>query len=333
MKKTWLIMVVGLLFLFTLVGCNNSSSSGGQSSGKSSSNERQDINIGTGTTTGVYYPLGAAFAKVWQNALDGVKVSSQATDGSVQNINLMQQGKINVGFTTIDVLYDAYHGKGQFKSHPYKDFRILAALYPNVGQMLTTKGSGIKSIEDFKGKKFVPGAPGSSTRILAEQIFEAYGLTLKDVNAQYVGFTEATNLMRNHQVDGTIVMAGVPTSAVVEILSSADGQLVGIDEEHIKKLEKNPLYKKYVIPAGTYDGQDQDVTTISQINLLIVPKQLPDDEVYDLTKSLWENIEEIGNSITAAKGAKLEQAASNLAGLPLHPGAKKYYQEKGVLKE
>ena len=331
MKRKVSFLAVVFILILALVGCS-SSSTGGGSSKKANSGKNQDINIGTGTTTGVYYPLGAAFAKMWGEKMSGVKVSSQATDGSVQNINLMQQGKINVGFSTIDVLYDAYHGKGQFKSHPYKDFRVLAALYPNVGQMLTTKNSKVKSIDDFKGKKFVPGAPGSSTRVLAEQIFEAYGMTLKDVNAQYVGFTEATNLMRNHQVDGTIVMAGVPTSAVVEILSSADGQLVSIDDEHIKKLEENPLYKKYVIPAGTYDGQDQDVTTISQINLLFVPKDLSDDEVYNLTKALWENIGDIGNSITAAKGAKLEQAASSLAGLPLHPGAKKYYQEKGVLK-
>lgn len=336
MKRKLSILSIVFILILALAGCSNSSSTDkkGSSSPKASdSGKKLDINLSTATTTGVYYPLGAAFAKMWNDKLPDVSVSSAASDGSVQNINLMQQGKINMAFTTIGVLWSAYNGKDQFKGRPYKDVRILAAIYPNVGQVVARKNSGVKSIADFKGKKFVPGAPGSSTRVLSDRIFGAYGLSLKDTNAQYVGFTEATNLMRNNQVDGAIIMAGVPTSAVVEMLSSANGELVNLGDKEIASLSKKyPWLSKYTIKSGTYDGQKQDINTVAQTNVLIVPKDLPDDKVYELTKTLWENIGPIGDSIAAAKGSVLEKAATNLAGIPLHPGAEKYYKEKGVLK-
>ncbi|HET7578341.1 MAG TPA: TAXI family TRAP transporter solute-binding subunit [Bacillales bacterium] len=353
MKRYFGLLALIFVLVAALFGCGgggssstgtSSSSSGDSSSGQSSdsgggsgssSGKTLDITFSTATTTGVYYPLGAALSKMWNDKVQGVKVSSQASDGSVQNLHLMQQGKINMALTTVGVLYNAYNGKAKFKGNPFKDVRIIAALYPNVGQIVARKGSGIHSIADIKGKKFVPGAPGSSTRVLSNHILAAYGLTFKDTKAQFVGFTQAAQLMRNKQIDVTDVMAGLPTSAVVEMLSTANGEIVPIDEQHIKKMQsKYPWLFGYDIPAGTYDGQDKAVHTVAQANMLIVPKDMPEDIVYNLTKAMWDkaNITTIRNSVAAAKNMKLENATTGLAGVPLADGAKKFYKEKGVLK-
>lgn len=342
MKRVFFLVSLLLVLSLALFGCNrggstdsSSSSSSDTSKAKSSesSNGTLEIQFGSGTQTGVYYPLGATLAKVWNDNVKGVKVSSQATDASVQNLQLMKQGKLNMGLTMIGVAHEAYTGTDHFKGNQYKDVRVLAALYPNVGQIVARKGAGINSVADLKGKGFVPGAPGSSTKVLSQHIFAAYGLTLDDVKSQYVGFDEATELMRNKQVVGAQITAGIPASAVVESLSTAHGKLISIDDEHIQKITKKyPWNFKYTIPAGTYDGQDKDVTAVGEANAIVVSKSMPEDKVYQLTKAMWENIDAIRNSVSATKNMKLENAAKALSGVPLHPGAEKFYKEKGVLK-
>lgn len=342
MKRPFLLMVFALILVLSLVGCSSRGGSSETSSSsdndtKSNSNVSSDgkleVKLGTGTTTGVYYPLGATLAKIWNDKLPKVHVSSQSTDASVQNLNLMMQGKLNMGITTFGVLYEAYHGTGQFKDRPFKDVRVIAALYPNVGQIVTRDGVGVNSVADFAGKGFVPGAPGSSTKVLSERILAAYGLTFDDVKAQYVGFTEVSDLMRNKQVAGAQVMAGIPAAAIVEIMSTAKGKLLSIDDKQIKQLmDKYPWLYKYTIPAGTYDGQKKDVVSVAQGNMIVVPKDMPEDKVYELTKTMWDNIDAVRGSVSATKNMKLETATEGLSGVPLHKGAKKFYKEKGVLK-
>jgi uncharacterized protein len=331
MKRKGFLLVAVFLFLFALVGCNRGEMQSSVSQKQSSSDGKLVINFGTGTTTGVYYPLGATLAKIWNQQVPGVKVSSQATDASVQNLNLMMQGKLNMGITTFGVLHDAYTGKGAFKGRAYKDVRVLAALYPNIGHIVTRQGD-IHSVADLKNKGFVPGAPGSSTKVVAGQILSAYKMTFDDVKAQYVGFTEVTDLMRNKQIDGAFIEAGVPNSAVVEILTTANGKLLSIGDKEIQFITKHyPGFYKYTIPAGTYEGQAQDVHTIAEGNLIVVPKDLPQEKVYELTKTLWENVDTITKNISAAKEMKLETATKGLSNIPLHKGAEKYYKEKGIL--
>lgn len=335
-KRSYMVIISILVLSIVLFGCNRSNFAPSKSSENDADrhvNEKGtlEVNFGTGTTTGVYYPLGATLAKIWNDKVSDVKVSSQATDASVQNLNLMMEGQLNMGFTTVGVLYEAYNGTGKFKDRAYKDVRVIASLYPNVGQIVVRKGTNIESINDFKGKGFVPGAPGSSTKEISEQVLSAHDLSFNDVKAQYVGFTEVTELMRNKQIDGALIEAGIPASAVVEITTS-DGQLISIDDEHIEKITtKYPWLYKYTIPAKTYEGQDQEITTVSQKNMIVVPKDMPDEKVYELTKAIWENIDSITSSISAAKNMKLETATEGLAGIPLHAGAEKYYKEKGVL--
>ncbi|HHW36583.1 MAG TPA: TAXI family TRAP transporter solute-binding subunit [Bacillales bacterium] len=338
MKRLLLLLIAILLLSIALLGCNRSTNISSLKVSQDNADRHVsekgtlEVNFGTGTTTGVYYPLGATLAKIWNDNVPNIKVSSQATDASVQNLNLMMEGRLNMGFTTVGVLYEAYNGTGKFKDRPYKDVRVIASLYPNVGQVVVRKGSKIESINDFKGKGFVPGAPGSSTKELSEQVLSAYNLSFNDVKAQYVGFTEVTELMRNNQIDGAIIEAGIPASAVVEITIGA-GNLISIDDEHIEKITTQyPWLYKHTIPAKTYEGQVHDITTVSQKNMIVVPKDMPEEKVYELTKALWENIDSITSSISAVKNMKLETATEGLADIPLHPGAEKYYKEKGVLK-
>ena len=336
-KNVFFLIVIVLIFGLIMVGCNRTpttNSSAEKTKQKVTKDGKLNINLGTATTTGVFYPLGAALAKMWNDKLpDDVTVSSQATDGGVENLNLMKQGKLNMGFTTVDVLYHAYNGVEEFKGNAYKDVRVLSVLYPSICQIVVRKDMKINSIADLKGKKFVPGAPGSSTKILAEQVFGSYGMTLDDVNPQYVGFTEAANLMRNKQIAGTIMASGAPASAAIEMITTASGKLLGIGDDQIQILTKKyPWLYKYTIPAGTYEGQNDDVTTVAQNIMLVVPKDMPDGKVYKLTKALWENIKPIGDVVAAAKGADLKNATTGLSGIPLHPGAKKFYKEMGVIK-
>lgn len=335
MKRSFFLSLLVLVLCVLLAACSRggSTSSSSTDSGKTKYDGSGpiDIQIGSGTQTGNYYPLGAALAKMWNDSVDGVKVSSQATDASVQNLQLMKQGDLQIGFTMLDALSHAYNGTDEFKGNQYKDVRVLAALYPNVGQVVARKGTGVKTIADFKGKGFVPGATGSATNVLSKVILDAYGMSEDDVKAQYVGFSEVTDLMKNKRVAGAQLTSGLPTSAIVEILATANGELISMDDEHIKALtEKYPVYHKETIPKGTYDDQDKDIKTVGVTNALVVPKDLPEETVYQLTKTMWENIDQLRDSVSTAKNMKLENATDGLAGIPLHPGAKKYYEEKGI---
>lgn len=344
MKKIVYPVVFLLVLSLSLFGCSR----GGGSSTSSEDNESQsenndnntndhgtvDIQIGSGTQTGNYYPLGAALAKIWNDNLDDVKASSQATDASVENLQLIKEGKLDMGFAMFDAVKHAYDGKDEFKDNQFKDVRVLAGLYPNVGQVVARKGTGVDSISDFKGKGFVPGATGSATKVLSDAIFDAYGMSEDDVKPQYVGFSEATDLMKNKQVAGAQVTSGLPTGTIVEMLSTANGELIGLDDEEIQKMaEKNPVYFKHTIPKDTYDDQTEDVNTVAVNNGLIVSKDMDEDTAYELTKAMWENIDELKDSVETVKDMKLEDAAENIADIPLHPGAEKYYKEEGVLSD
>jgi TRAP transporter TAXI family solute receptor len=328
-----LLSTMGLILSLSLFGCSSGGSSATGSSSNGSSG-KLNVKFSTATTTGVYYPLGAALAKLWNDNVSGVKVASQASDGSVQNMNLMSQGKVNMALATTGVLYNAYNGKGKFEGRGFQDVRAVAALYPGVTHMVAREGIGVDSIEDFKGKSFVPGAPGSATRGMANKLFEAYGMTFKDVEAQFVGFTQASQLMRDGKIAGAAVNAGLPASAIVEMVSTGDGKLINLTDEAISQLsEKYPWFFKYTIPAGTYDEQEEDVVTFAVGNVLIVSKDMPKEKVYELTKTMWENLKTVQNTIAATEYMKLEMATTGLAGVPLHPGAKKYYKEQGVFKK
>lgn len=292
------------------------------------------INIPTAATTGALYPLGSSMANLWTNELDYIKAHAQASNGGIDNLNLLHDGEAQVTMAVTSVMYESFKGEGTFEGRPNDKLRVIAGLYYNPNQVVVSKDSSITSLREIQGKNFASGAPGSTTEVETSIHLQAAGINYPDdLKVQFVGFTEAIDLMRNKQLDGAWIMAGLPTAAVTEITTTAGGRLVPIEDDVIAKLqEKYPWYAKFVIPAGTYDGQEEDVATTAIKMAVFTSADLSDDVIYDLTKTFWENIETLQASNTALKDIKIEDATEDLAGLPLHDGAIKYYKEVGIIK-
>lgn len=326
MRNKVKVLCLTVITILLLSGCNGD---GAASAGK----ERGQI-LSTGTTTGIFYQLGALLSTLWTNELDQ-QVLSQGSNGSVDNINLMQQGEVTMGFSTVNVIYEAYNGVGSFEGNQYEDIRILANLYPNVSHVIALENVGINSIEDIEGKSLVFGAPGSATEIESSLLLESHGVNLDNVDSNYVGFTEAVDLLRNNQVDAVNIYTGVPSSAATELISTVDSKIINFSEEGIKKLtdeSKYPWNIEHVIEAGTYDNQEEDIVTVGQFAGIAVDANVSDEVVYELTKALWENLNDLESGHAIAKQFDLNLAVKGTADVPLHPGAEKYYKENNVLE-
>lgn len=293
-------------------------------------NSAEFINILTGGTGGVYYPLGVALSKVFAEKVKDAKPSVQSTKASVENLNLIQSGRGEVAFTLGDTLADAWKGNTEvgFKSKLTK-LRTLAAIYPNYIQIAALKSSGVKTLTDLKGKKMAVGAPKSGTELNARAIFAGAGMSYKDLaQVQYLPFNESVELMKNRQLDATLISAGVGVSAIRDLCASVDCVIVEIPKSVIDKI--GTPYQSAEIPANTYNGQTTAVNTATVENYLVTRSDLPDDEVYQMTKALFDNLDALTAAHAAAKAIKLDTAAKNPP-VPLHPGAAKFYKEKGVL--
>lgn len=306
----------------------------GVSVAEAADREKVNLSFPTAATTGALYPLGAGIANLWNSKLGYVNARAQASNGGVQNLNLLKEGEAQVSFAVSSITYEALHGKRGFTDRAYENVRVLAGLYYNPNQVVASKDSGVKTLADFKGKRFAPGAAGGTTEVESRIHFTATGLKYPDdIKAQFIGFTESIDLMRNKQLDGAWIMAGLPTAAVTEMCATANGVVIGMEPELIKKLQAEyPWYSTFTIPAGTYDNQTEPVLTTAVKMLLITDSSLPEDVVYDLTKTFWENFEELGAAHAVMKTVTKDMATSDLAGIPLHKGAERYYREAGLLK-
>lgn len=320
-------------------GGNDASGEGGLDGGDDgeANNEGEEgdthINLATASETGLYYPLGATLANFWSNEVDGVASSSQASNGSVQNMIYMAQGEADAGFVMGNILQDAYEGENGFEGEQYEDVRILAGIYPNYNHVVMREGAGIESIGDIEGESFAPGATGSGTEIASQHILGAYDLTFDDINANFGDFPEATDLMRNNQVAGANINGGLPTSAVSEMLSTANGELMSIDDEQRQEmLDEYDFYIDETIPAGTYEGQEEDVHTTAMQNFLVVDASMSDEVAYDITKAMWDNIEDLHSSHETFQQFEVENFEEGSGDIPFHPGAEQYYEEEGLLE-
>jgi len=292
------------------------------------------ISIPSAATTSTLYPIGAALGNLWSSKLPYVKASVQSSKGGIQNLQLLSRKDAQVSFAITSITYQAMKGLDKFRGHAYPDVRIIAGLYYNPNQVIARADSDVAVLKDFKGKTFAPGVAGGTTIGESMIHFKAAGLAYPgDIRPQYVGPTEAGDLMRNKQLDGAWIMAGLPNAGVSEMCTTADGRLVNIDDATFEKIAKDyPWYAKFPIPAGTYPGQDETVQTTAVKMILITDASLPDDVVYDLTRCFWENQDVVKQSHAVMKGIDIAGAVTDLAGIPLHPGAARYYRERGVLK-
>jgi TRAP transporter TAXI family solute receptor len=290
------------------------------------------INVLTGGTSGVYYPLGVALANVIGKALPSLKTSVQATKASVENLNLLQAARGEIAFTLGDSLSDAWKGNEEagFKA-PLKKLRGIAAIYPNYIQIVARADAGIKTLTDLKGKNVSVGAPKSGTELNARAIFKAAGMTYKDfAKVEYLPFGESVELMKNRQLDATLQSAGLGVSSLRDLATSVDIVVVTIPADVIKKTN-DPAYLPAMIPANTYRGQASDIATAAVQNFLVTHDGVSNDTVYAMTKALWTNLDQLVAAHSAAKAINIKDALTGMP-VPLHPGAEKYYKEVGALK-
>jgi len=292
----------------------------------------QFVNVLTGGTSGVYYPLGVALSTNIGKALPNVKTSVQATKASLENLNLLQNGRGEIAFTLGDSLSDAWKGNEEagFKG-PLNKLRGIAAIYPNYIQIVARADSGIKTLADLKGKRISVGAPRSGTELNARTIFQAAGITYKDFSkVEYLPFGESVELMKNRQLDVTLQSAGLGVASLRDLATSVDIVVVQIPADVVKKTN-DAAYIAATIPANTYKGQAADVASAAVQNYLVTHEGVSADTVYAMTKSLWTGLDNLVAAHSAAKAIDLKRALEGMP-VPLHPGAEKYYKEAGILK-
>lgn len=286
------------------------------------------VTVATGPTSGIYYPIGGAFATVLGDA--GYKTSAQATGASVENINLILNGEAELAISMQDSVMQAYEGFGAFDTAA-PDLRALMRLWPNYVQLVTTANTGIKSVSDLKGKRVGVGAPNSGVELNARMIYEAFGMTYEDSSVDYLSYGEAIDQMKNGQCDAAFVTSGLPNSTVSELAFSYDMVIVPIDGEGRDNLiNKYPFFAASVIPADTY-GNAEDVESVFVYNVMLVNKDLSDDMVYDLLDCIFseKGISGIKASHnTADKNIDITFGVSDVK-IPLHDGAAKWWQEHG----
>ncbi|MBQ6759187.1 MAG: TAXI family TRAP transporter solute-binding subunit, partial [Selenomonadaceae bacterium] len=239
-----------------------------------SGEKEQFINIATGGTAGTYYPIGGAIAEVLNK--NGMNASAQSTGASVANINMLKDKQVELAIVQNDITYYAVNGEEMFKeSGKVENLTGIASLYPETCQFVVREDSGIKKIEDLKGKRVAVGAAGSGAEANARQILEAYGLTYDDVDEQFLSFAEGSYALKDGTVDAAFVTAGYPTASVQDIASQNKIRLLPIGDEQIKKLnEKYPFYTKTTVPAGTYQGFEEEVPTVSVMAILVANEKI-----------------------------------------------------------
>ncbi|MDF3193260.1 TAXI family TRAP transporter solute-binding subunit [Pseudomonas sp. 1928-m] len=289
------------------------------------------INVLTGGTSGVYYPIGVGLSQLYSNGIEGAKTSVQATKASVENLNLLEAGRGELAFALGDSVADAWNGveDAGFKA-PLKKLRAIAGTYPNYIQIVASKESGITTLADLKGKRISVGAPKSGTELNARAIFKAAGLSYEDMGkVEFLPYAESVELIKNRQLDATLQSSGLGMAAIRDLAATLPITFVAIPADVTAKID-NAAYQAASIPAGTYDGQDSDVATVAINNILVSHEGVSDEVAYQMTKLMFDNLERLGNAHSAAKDIKLEGAAKDLP-IPLHPGAERFYKEAGAL--
>lgn len=292
-----------------------------------------NINFVTAGTSSTFYPISAAVVKLWNEQIDGMRATATPSGGGVDNLNQAYDGDAQIGIANANLVYQARKGLAGFEGYANEDLRIFAGLYLNPNQIVVTKESGIDSIEALAGKRISVGAPGSSTIEEAEIHLSAFGLSLADVRAEYMGAGESADAISNRQLDGVWVMAGTPNAAVTQILTTTDARLVPIPAETVEALQAEyPWYVPMDIPAGTYAGQDEVVPTSAVKLTLFITADVDEDTVYQMAKVFWENWDMLTQNHAALRRANPEEAAKDVAGVEIHPGAARYYREIGIME-
>ena len=330
MKKTTkaFVALAGTILALSLASCNEK-----KTVASNAGHEKVTIKFPTAGASGALYAVGAAITNLWDTQIDFVSASSQASNGGIDNLNQIADGESQVSIAISSNCYQSFNGTDSFKGNANKNLRVIAGLYFNPNQVVATKKSGINQLADVKGKHFAVAAAGSSVEGECKNHFTAVGMNYpSDIQAEYIAFGDAADMLQNGTIDGAWIMSGAPAAAVSQACS-AGCHLVNIGDDVIATLQKDyPWYAKFTIPAQTYPGQDADIQTSAIKMVMFTSTSLDEETVYQLTKTLWEHIAELGEVQKNLKGLTPQAAVVDIAGLPLHDGAAKYYKEAGIIK-
>ena len=318
MKKNLTISTALLAAALIFSGCKGSS--------------QKDYILATGGTGGTYYPFGGAIANIWNTKIENMNVTAQATGASAENLRLINKGEAEFATVQNDVMDYAFHGTDMFAGEKLENVMIVGTMYPEVIQIAVSENSGIKSVADFKGKRISVGDAGSGVEFNAKQILEGYGLTFEDIKKSNLSFKESAEGIQNGTLDGCFITAGVPNSALQELAFTAGLILIPVSGPEADAIcSKYSFYTQTTIPGNTYKGTNTDTPALAIKATLAVSAKLDEDTVYQMTKTLFENLDELGQA--HAKGKEVSaQAAVTGVSVPFHPGAEKYFKELGLLK-
>ena len=287
----------------------------------------QNLSIATGGTGGVYYPYGGGFAELISQHLDGYDAVAEVTGASVENMGLIFRGDSDLALVLADTAYQAYTGTEAFEGRQVENARALASIYPNAVQLVTLADSDIDSLQDLKGKRVSVGAPGSGTELNARALMEANGLTYDDMETQRLNFNETADAIRDGDIDAGFWSVGPPTSSILNLATTRDIRLIGFSDEEIANArEEVEVFAPYTLKAGLYEGMDEPVQTIGIPNVLVVNSDMEDELAYELTKLLFERIDDLIAIHPAANDTTVEFTLQSTP-IPLHSGSIRYYEE------
>lgn len=291
---------------------------------------QETIRFGAAGVGGMYYPFANAFTELASKDEMGINWKVKSTAGSAANLRLLSDNYIELGIAQADLIEDAYYGKGSFHSGKYRGYKAVASLYPEACQIVVRKDSDITSLDDLEGKNVSVGEEESGTERNATQILEMCGLPDNLVNTKNLDYTDAADQLAEKKIDAFFCTAGICTTVIEELTKECDIRLLEIPESCRQKLKKAySFYDDYVIPAGTYSGQTEDIQTISVQSVLLASSTLSEKTVQKMTASLFKHIKDIQYSISINLQLTPQEAVKGIT-IPFHPGAETYYKLEGV---
>lgn len=330
MRKLSFLLAIIMIFAVVGTACSGSGADVASEDGAKKSN--QFVTVLTGGSSGAYFALGGSLSNLLNAKLDYVNSSVESTGASAVNSTKIGNGEAEVAFAMNNVVSFAYNGVESFaEKGEFKSIRGITALYPNFCQVITLADTGITEIEDMVGKRIGVGAPGSGVEVDARNILGAHGITYDDIEEDYLSYAESVEQMKNGTIDAAFLTSGLPNSSIMDLATTHDVVIVTIRPEMVEKLQESiPYYSSEIIPAGTYDNEE-DVYTAAVKTILITREDLDEDTVYDITKTLFENLDALRDTHNAANSIDIEKFNEGMP-VPLHPGAEKYFKEVGVME-
>ena len=328
MRKHWLI--VGLVVLALLAaGCGPAADDGNGEEAGGEAAQSYHMVISTGGTSGSYFPMGGDIANVITNYVEGASATAQTSGGSIENLKLIERGESEMGLAQNALADYAFKGIDMFEQKLTKA-RAIATFYPELVQIDVRADKNVKNIEDIKGLKISVGPPGSGSEANARQFLEILGITYDTFQPQFLSNTDAADQLKDNVIDGMIITSGLPSPAIMDIALLSDVNVIGFTEEQLAAiLDKMDFFTPETIPAGTYEGQEEDVVTIAVQAVLFISEDIPEDVVYGITKAIWEHKDELVMAMSKAEHMDPDDPVKGVT-VPVHPGALKYYNEIGV---